>query len=233
MRTSHGRLGPLSGLLASVFILVGFLLPGTPPKADDSTAQITSFLSENRDSILAGDFLIGVGGLFLIAFAASMASHVAASLHDDDHGLAGLIRAGAAIGVGLLLAGAAVINGVVFDSVGTGASVRAFFDASSGLFVMSGFGFAAFFAAAALANARTHAFASWMTTFAALSALLQVAGATALFADSGFFATGGAFSFIVPAASTIWILAASGMMLRDQAPEHSGAPAGGTASPVH
>jgi hypothetical protein len=232
MSTSHGRLGPLSGILASVFLVVGFLLPGEPPKADDSVAQISSFLSENRDSILAGNFLIGLGGLFTIAFAASLASHLAASLREADHGLAGMIRAGAAVGVALVVAGAAVLNGIVFESAGTGAHVRAFWDAANGLFVMCGFGFAAMFGAAALANARAHAFPAWMTSFAGLAALLQVAGGAALFANSGFFATGGAFGFIVPILSTIWILCASAMMYRHHAPATTGQPAGGTPSPA-
>jgi hypothetical protein len=233
MRTSHGRLGPLSGILASACFLVGFFLPGTPPKADDSTSQISSFLSENRDSILAGDFLIGLGGLFLLAFAASMAYHVTASIQEAEHGLGSMIRGGAAVGIALLLAGAAVLNGVTFESAGTGAHVRAFWDAGSDLFVMSGFGFAALFGAAALANARSHVFPAWMTSLAALAGLLNVVGGVALFAKSGFFANGGAFGFIVPIVSTIWVLAASGMMLRQHMPATTGQPAGGTPSPVH
>ena len=233
MRTSHGRLGPMAGVLSSVCFLVGFFIAGSPPKADDSTAQISSFLVDKRDSILAGDFLIGLGALFLIAFAASMASHVTASIRESEHGLAGFILASAAVGAALIAGGVAVLNGVVFKSAGDATVVRVAWDTSNGLLVICGFAFAGFFGATALANARSHAFPSWMTTLAALIALLQAGSCVALFVKSGFFATGGAMGYIAPLAATVWVLAASVEMYRHHAPEPTGAPAGGTASPAH
>lgn len=218
MRTSHGWLGPLSGVLSSVCFLVGFFLPGSPPKADDSTAQISAFLVDKRDSILTGDVLIGLGGVFLLAFAASMASHVTAAMRDSDHGLAGFIRSCAAVGVTLLAAGVAVLNGIVFKSAGDAGIVRFGWDTGSALLIICGFAFAGFFAATALANARTHAFPSWMTTLAAVTALLQIIACSALFTDSGFFANGGAMGFIAPLTATVWVLAASAMMYRQEAP---------------
>jgi hypothetical protein len=219
MRNSHGWLGPLSGVLASVLFFVGFFLPGTPPKADDSVAEISSYLVDKRDSILTGDVLIGLGAVFLIAFGAALASHLTASIREDDHGLAGLIRSMVVVAATLLTAGVAVLNGVVFKSGGDAGIVRFAFDSGSALLIISGFAFGGFFAAVALANARSHAFASWMTTLAGVAALAQVLSCLALFTKSGFFANGGAMGIVAPLVGTVWVLSACVMMYRHHAPE--------------
>ena len=229
MRNSHGWLGPLSGVMASVLFRVGFFLPGSPPKADDSVAEISSFLVDKRDSILTGDVLIGVGGVFLVAFAASLATHVTATMRESDHGLAGLIRSLAVMAVTLLTAGVAVLNGIVFKSGGDAGIVRFGFDTGSALLIICGFAFGGFFAAVALANARSHAFPSWMTTLAGVAALAQVLSCMALFTKSGFFANGGAMGFIAPLLGTVFVLSASAMMYRHHAPETTGQ----TAAPAH
>jgi hypothetical protein len=61
------------------------------------------------------------------------------------------------------------------------------------LFFLSGFGFAAFLIGAGLAGASTGALPGALASTAYAVALLNILGAIGLFAQSGFFAIGGAF----------------------------------------
>ena len=116
----------------------------------------------------------------------------------------------------LALAGTAVLNGAVFQVAGAG-DIRlnqALYDVANDLFIMSGFGFAVFFVGAGLAGASTPALPAALAPAAFVVALLNVASGIGLFAKSGFFAIGGAFGFIVPIASLLWVLAVSVVLLR-------------------
>jgi hypothetical protein len=124
--------------------------------------------------------------------------------------------AGAVTAVSMILAGTAVFNGAVFQVASSGdASLNhALYDVANDLFFASGFGFAVFFTGAAVAVRTTAVLPSAMAPAGLLVALLNLVGGVGLFAKSGFFAIGGAFGFITPIASLLWVLAASILMLR-------------------
>jgi hypothetical protein len=207
------RLTAAAGVLLTVFLFVGFLLPGTPPKADDSLREIVDFLVDKRDSILAGDVFIALGSLSFIVFAGGLRRHLRAAARGDD-GLADTSFGGAVGGVVLLLAGAAVLNGIAFKAAGPGASVRAYYDTLNAFFFLSGFPFAVFFGFAAWAGARTAAFPAWINSVGVLAAVLQLLGGIGLFAESGLFASGGEFGFVPPVVGTVWALAISVTLYR-------------------
>jgi hypothetical protein len=207
------RLTAAAGVLLTIFLFVGFLLPGAPPKADDSLREIVDFLVDKRDSILAGDVFIALGSLMLIVFAGGLRRHLRAAGRGDD-GLADTAFGGAVGGVVLLLAGAAVLNGIAFKAAGSGASVRAYYDTLNAFFFLAGFPFAVFFGFAAWAGARTGAFPPWVNWAGGLAALLNLLGGIGLFAKSGAFASGGEFAFVPPVVGTIWALAISVMLWR-------------------
>src|SRR3954470_5206331 len=141
------RLTAIAGLLLAVFFLVGLLLPGTPPKADDSVQKITAFLTDKRSELLAGNFSLGLGGAAFLVFAGGLRRYLAAAGRDAG-GLAAAAFAGAVAGVSLLLAGAAVLNGIAFEAAPAGGDlVRAFFDTAGSLFAMAGFALFVFFVA--------------------------------------------------------------------------------------
>jgi hypothetical protein len=219
--TFNRRLTAAAGLLLAVFLMIGFLLPGAPPKADDGVSEIVDFFTDKRGSLLAGDFFIGIGALFFFVFAGGLRRHLRATARGDD-GLAGTSFGGGVAGVALLLAGTAVINGIAFRAAGGGANIRSEFDTANALFFLSGFPFAVFFGAAAWAGARSGALPGWTSWLGWLAAVLQIVGAIGLFAKSGFFATGGAMGFVAPVVGTIWALGVSWHLYR-------GAGAGATA----
>src|SRR3954465_4680984 len=65
------RLGAAAGLAFAVTALVGFLLPGTPPKATE-VVKIGTYLVDKRSEILAGDYIVGVAFVLFLIFVACL-----------------------------------------------------------------------------------------------------------------------------------------------------------------
>ena len=210
-----------TGIGFAVFTVVAFVLPGTPPKGDDSILKVTGFLVNHRTDILVGNFLLGVGAIFFLWFNGTLRSYLR-SAEGGEGRLSAAAFGGGVAGVVLLLAGAAVLNAVSFKLAKAGLVspqlVRAVFDASSALFAMAGFGFAAFFAAVACSGARSGALPPWAYWSASVVAVIQVLGGISLFAQSGAFVSGGAFAgFIAPGVATLWVVAGSVLMMSREA----------------
>jgi hypothetical protein len=215
------RLGGAAGIAFVVLAVVSLFLPGTPPKADE-VGKITTYFADKRGGILAANYIVGVAFAFFLLFLGALRVHFGAADRGGFRpGSAAL--AGGVAGAAMIFAGTAVMNGAVFQVAAAGdANVNhALYDVANDFFFMSGFGLAAFFAGSAVAIAATGALPSALAPAGLVVALLNLVGGVGLFAKSGFFAIGGAFGFIVPLASLLWVLAASIVLLR--------APAGGAA----
>src|SRR5947199_6792619 len=210
-----------TGIGFAIVSIVALALPGTPPKADDPTSKIASFLGDHRKEVLVGNFLFGIAAIFFIWWVGTLRSYLR-SAEGGEGRLSAAAFGGGVAGVVLLLAGAAVLNAVSFKLAKAGLVspqlVRAVFDASSALFAMAGFGFAAFFAAVACSGARSGALPPWAYWSASVVAVIQVLGGISLFAQSGAFVSGGAFAgFIAPGVATLWVVAVSVLMMSREA----------------
>ncbi len=60
---------PLTGVVFLVLVIVGFVVGGEPPSADDPVQEIVDFYVDDKDSIIAGAFLITLGTVFFVFFA--------------------------------------------------------------------------------------------------------------------------------------------------------------------
>lgn len=209
------RLGGLVGIVFVVLAVISVFLPGTPPKADE-VSKIATYFSEKRGSILAANYLTCLAFAVFLLFAGSLRSYFRVS---DQTGVrpGSTMLAGAVLAASMVIGGTAVLNGAVFQVASAGDSTlnHALYDVANDLFLASGFGFAVFFAGAAVAVSTTRALPGAMAPAALVVALLNLVGGVGFFAKSGFFAIGGAFGFIVPLAILIWVLAASIVMLRN------------------
>ena len=208
------RLGGIVGIVFIVIGVVGLLLPGTPPKADE-VSKIATFFTDKRGSILASNYLTCLAFFFFLLFAGALRSHLGAA---DPTGLrpGSAMLGGAVAATSLVIAGTAVLNGAVFQvaSAGDANLNHALYDIANDLFFGAGFGFAVFFAGAAVAITITGALPSAMAPAAGVVAVLNAVGGVGFFAKSGFFAIGGTYGFIVPVLSLLWVLWASVVMLR-------------------
>jgi hypothetical protein len=208
------RAGGLVGIVFVVIAVVAIFLPGTPPKADE-VPKIATFFADKRGSILAGNYLTCLAFVFFLLFVGALRSHLGAA---DATGLrpGSAMLAGAVVATSMILAGSAVLNGAVFQvaSAGDANLNHALYDVANDLFFAAGFGFAAFFAGAGIAITLTRALPIAMATAAYAVAVLSIVSGVGFFAKSGFFAIGGAFGFIGPVLSLLWVLWASIVMLR-------------------
>jgi hypothetical protein len=210
-----GRADALTGIAAVLLLVVGFGLPGAPPKADDSALKITHFFVDHRGSILAGMLLVGLSQAFFVWWVGTLRRYLVGAAREDD-GLADVAFGGGLVGAALTLAGSALLAAAVFKvaKLGNLTVNRALFDLSGNVFVIGGFVFAVLIDAASISGMRSGALPGWLTGLGFVAALLQLVSCAALVVSSGFFAAGGAFGLIAILVSAVWIVAVSVVMMR-------------------
>lgn len=211
-----------TGIGFAVLAVVALVLPGKPPKADDSAAEIVSFFADRRGDLLAASFLFGLAAVLFLWFLGSLRTYLRAAEGGEGR-LSAAAFGGGVAGIVLTVAGVALLNGIAFKLAGTpGADpnvTRALFDAGSAVLAIAAFPFVVFFGAASCSAARSGALPAWAYWTGSVVAALQVIAGLALVADSGFLATGGAMGFIGPGAGLLWVVAVSVVMMgRDGVP---------------
>src|SRR5437870_9576994 len=179
------RLGGVMGILFVVIAVISLFLPGAPPKANE-VAKIGTYLTDKRGSILAANYLVCLAFIFFLLFVGALRSHLGAA---DRTGIrpGSAALAGGVAAAGMVLAGTAVLNGAVFQVAGAGDANlnHALYDVSNDLFFAAGFGFAVFFAGAAVAVRMTGTLLSALAPAALVVALLNLVGGVGFFAKSG------------------------------------------------
>ena len=211
------RLGAAAGLAFAVTALVGFLLPGTPPKATE-VVKIGTYLVDKRSEILAGDYIVGVAFVLFLIFVACLRLEFGAADRETRPGAVAL--AGGVAAATLIMAGTAVLNGAAFVVGGAHNPTLnlALYHVSNDLFFMAGLAIAVFYIGAGMANTSTRVLPAALNPAAFVIALLNLVAGIGLIVKTGFFAIGGAFGFIVPLASLLWVVAASVALLRSDQP---------------
>jgi len=209
------RLDAATGIVAMALFVVGFLLPGAPPKADDPVPKITTFFVDHRSDILAGDALLALGAVFFLWWLGSLRSYLRAGEGGEGR-LSAAAVGGGVLGTTLTLAGAAVLSGIVFKVAKLGDPVlnRAIYDIGGDVFAIAGVGFTVLLGAAACSAARSGALPPWAYWFGSVAALAQLLSVAAIFASSGFLAAGGAMAPIAFLAAAIWVVAVSVLMIQ-------------------
>jgi len=97
------RLAPLTGVGFFILIIVSFVIAGSTPDIDDSTAEIVAFWRNNSGQQLTSAWFGGTAALFLLWFGGSLRRAIARA-EDGDGRLAALSFGGAITAtVGLLL----------------------------------------------------------------------------------------------------------------------------------
>ncbi|MEA2492206.1 MAG: hypothetical protein QOJ29_117, partial [Thermoleophilaceae bacterium] len=213
-RTRYDKLAGTAGIAAMLLLLVGFLAPGAPPKANDSAKQVTAFLVDNRGALLAGSFLIGLGSAVFLLWVSGVRRRLLDA--GAERVLADAAFAAGAVAAALNLTGSAITAGTAFEAAGLGDATlnRALFDTATDVFTIAGFAIAVLFVTVAASAASGAAFPRWVSTAGYVAAGLQVVSCVALFAKSGFFAAGGAFTLLAFATAVLWGIGVSAAMVR-------------------
>ena len=206
-----------SGAIAMVLLGVALALPGAPPKASDSAAEVTTLLAGHRGAILAGMYIAGLASIAFVAFLAAVRRWLAA----DERGrlLGDVAFAAGLLAIGVFLVGMLLFYGATYKVAGERelALVRALTDGGNAAIEMSKFGFAAFVGAIAAAAASRQLLPRWMTVAGALAAVSSVATAIALFAEGSLTEFGGPLDLLGAAPAFAWTVALSIRLAREDA----------------
>jgi hypothetical protein len=221
----------LSGAVGLGLLLVALVLPGAPPRADQSASSFTATLVDHRAAFVRGTVVASVAVLLLLWFLAGVAMIVRAV--DGRNGGSSLsIALGGGFGVTVLYVGMLLFNGVAFRaaSMHEPGVVRAAVDTGNMLIEASKFGFAMVLLATCGASS-THQFMSRRLRRAGwVAAILSLATAVPpFFVEHGLAQFGGALDLIggVPAFAWLGVLSltiAFPLAARRSAPPAAAAP---------
>jgi hypothetical protein len=106
---SAKAIGPLTGILFVILVIVAFLVSGETPSTDDSRQEIVDFYLDNDVSQQAASALLALGCVALIFFLGSLRRALRAAAGDEG-GLSTVVLVG-----GLVIAvGASIFAGIGF-----------------------------------------------------------------------------------------------------------------------
>lgn len=220
---SFRRLSAWSGVAFVVLILASSFIAGeAAPTVKDSPEEVTSYLVDNHDALLIGNFLSSLAGVFFVVFLAGLYQR----LRDMDRqsgepwafiGLIGAILLGVAATISQAGASVAILRA----EDGTGAAA-AFFDLSLMGYALTGVMLTIMLVGFSMAMARARTMPVWVIWLGYVGALVGLVGSASAGSSSE---TLGFIGFIAFLVFALWTLSVSVLMMRAE-----GAPA--TASPA-
>jgi hypothetical protein len=213
------RWGGFAGLAFVVLVLLGKFLPGNPPGVDKSANEITSYLTDGRTSILVGALMLSAAAGLIIWFAAAFAE--AMRERDERSDLHMALLAGSVLVGGAIFVNAAMTAATAYGVNGRDAAMTLMmYQWSAVLTTMIGFAAALPLAAAGVGVLRTRLMPNWLGYLALLAALVSFAGAFGIFVSTGAFVAGGTLMTTIPLlVVAVWLVCASGYMVREHLPE--------------
>lgn len=215
------RWGGFAGLAFVVLAMLGEFLPTMAPNVDASSSEITSYISDHRKMILLASLMWAAAAPLVIWFAAAFSEAIRERSERSDVHLA--LLAGAVLVGSAIFVNAAVMAANAFGVAGrVPAATQTVFQSTQVMGTMIGFATALPLAAAGLGVLRTHLMPDWLGYLALLAALVSFLGAFGIFATTGAFRPGGWLMSVVPLLlSALWVVCASGFMVREHLPEIS------------
>ena len=221
MREGHElRWGGLAGVGAVILAIIARLVMGGAPRSTDTMGVIASYMNGNRGRILLAVILYSAAIALFLWFGATLAT---AFRRADDMSdapavvLAGFTLVSAIAFVAISMFGAATYALTVHAGLLILAAVP--YSVATVMGTIAGIAMALPLAAVAMAIMRTHVFPMWMAYFAGIVALISLVSAFTVWATRGAWAPGGWVPTYIPMVLLgLWILAASGLLIREHLP---------------
>lgn len=223
------RWGGIAGIAAVLLAVAARLVVGNVPATTAGPRTIALFLVEHRPQILVAALLYAIAVVFVLWFGAALATAFRSA--DDTGDAPAIVLAGFALICAIGVAGVSVLAGITYALtevpflliIAPGPyTALAMVSAIAGTAVALPLG------AAAVAIVRSHVFPVWMAWFAGLVALVHVLAAIGAVSGLAAFQPGSAPTSYVPSIlAGLWVLTASGLLVREHLPSLSaGRPAG-------
>ena len=190
---------------------IAFLIVPDPPSADEGSEFVLNFVAVNDSDLLWQAFFFGLGGLFLLWFAGTLAAALRRAQGERHDRTPSIVVGSAGTAVGLFLLGVtsigALASGIEVMDQGVAYGL---YQLGSFAFVMTDFPAAGFVWAAALGIARSGLLPKSVGWVGGVVGLLLVVNAGGrLLADSADFAPGGTVNTLVFVLFLFWVLVTS------------------------
>ncbi|HET9322562.1 MAG TPA: hypothetical protein VFO03_01680 [Gaiellaceae bacterium] len=200
-----------TGIAFVLCAAIAFLIVPDPPKADEGSEFILNFFAVNDSDLLWQAFFFGLGGVFLLWFAGTLAVALRRAQGDRLDRTPAILAAAAAAAVALFLLGVTSVGALASGVEGMDQGVAyGMYQLGSFAFVMTDFPAAAFVWAASLGIARSSLLPASVGWVGGVVGLLLVANAGGrLLADSPDFAPGGTVNTLAFVFFLFWILVTS------------------------
>jgi hypothetical protein len=207
------RSAAYSGIVGAILYVIAGIVPGVPPPASDSTAQVAAYIAAHSNMLALGAWLTLPAVAFILWFAIGFFDY----LRDQSNGDRTLIQwgvAGAIIWAALDVVSVSLMGAAAIHNPGTGLSLMTLYLFDVVMFIF-GFGaFAAFAFAAANEGRRRGAMPGWLNAFGYLVFIVDALFTLTVFGNSSSnFAITGIGAMVTPLLSAVWVLVASIVLL--------------------
>ncbi|MCO5968729.1 hypothetical protein [Actinoallomurus soli] len=214
------RWGGLAGIGAVIFAVVGRIVMGPMPQLTSPVGTVTMYLATHRAHIMWGTVLFAIGIALFLWFGAALST---AFRRADEAGDAPTV----------VLAGFILVSTLAFMAISVFAGMTyamteyrtlllfapAPYATMTVVGTVAGVATALTFAAITVANARTHLLPRWMALFAGVVAVIRLLAVFTLGITGGVLVPGGWLETYVPGIlAALWVLAASGLLVREHLP---------------
>lgn len=210
LNVSWERLWRASGIVFVAMFIIAYLVYGDQPKMGASTDELISFYDSDRWRILIASVVFGGAVLFLLWFAAAIASTL------RDAGQGGWGAAATASSAALAAVFFVLISltaGLTYSIAGSGndAITSGLNDLARALPVMASFPAAMLIMAGTLGLWRAGVVSDTFAVAGLLAVALVLLGGTT-WASDGIWAPGGVYSRVSPMVTLVWVTAVSGLL---------------------
>lgn len=212
------KLSAVSGAIFVALISLALFLPGKPPRASDSAAEIATTVASHRGEFLVSTYIAGVALIFGAWFFVAARAWLAEALSGEDEPYEDVALAGGFLWLVLMLMGFVLFTGVAFQTAPAGdlAVVRGLVDAGNGAFELARFGLAMFVGFTSLAAWRGAILPAWFTRVGLGTGFLAILGAIGLFAHGSATEIGSPFELLTAAPALLWVFLLSLKMARQR-----------------
>ena len=205
------RWAAATGFVFVALFVAGFFVTTKPPSLSAGNTKWVEFFHDHSKEVKASSILFGLAIVAFLWFAAALATRLREA---GEQRLGATVLGGAAATAGTFLVAAGVQAALAYRiAPESPAQVKPFVDVFYTIGILVGFAVGVVIGATAVAALRSGVFPRWFGFVSAVVAVAVIISGGALVHD-GFYAPDGGYALIATAASLVWALVTSVLLMR-------------------